>query len=208
MTEEYILQHRSIRDCLVKGVLNYSAFARAFIEDKGMNGVVEQGAVVVAVRRLKDRMRSEKAREDSVLALIRASNVDIKNNVVIFTVSHMAPSGTLIGIETTLRTSGGLYYAIDGTCTVTLIVQSQHDGYVQERLGDLVQDRKADCSLITFTSPGIDTTPGVISHLTSLFYQLDVNIEEFMSCSDDTLIVIDSADVGTMIRHLGFRRRE
>ena len=60
-------------------------------------------------------------------------------------------------------------------------------------------NKKENLSLITLSSPGIEDTLGAVAYISGLFFENDINIEEFMSCHHDTLIVIESGNLGKVI---------
>jgi len=57
---------------------------------------------------------------------------------------------------------------------------------------------------VPLTSKGIQETPGAVNHISGLFYERGINIEEFMSCHDDTLIVIKSENLEQVMKVLNF----
>ena len=60
-------------------------------------------------------------------------------------------------------------------------------------------------TLITIKSPeDIETTPGVVSYLYSLFGEHGINIVETMSCWTDTIFVVSEDDFPKAMRVLKF----
>ena len=72
------------------------------------------------------------------------------------------------------------------------------------RLKNNIFRKRDNLSLITLSSPGIESTPGAIYHLAGLFFENEINIEEFMSCHYDTLIVVESKSIAKAISFLKF----
>ena len=204
LTEKYILDHVSVKDCLKKGLINYSALARLIAKDLGIEKKTSREAILVAARRFRMKMNEVHHHENEILKLLKKSNVEIKNNIVIFTLEKYVYPDSLIEIEKVIKKEKALFFAIEGTKTITIIVQGQSAGLIEKHFRAHVLDKRECLSLFTITSPGIRTTPGVVTYISSMFFENDINIEEFMSCYDDTLIVIDSKDTNKVIKFLNF----
>lgn len=204
MTEKYILDHVSIKDCLKKGLVNYSALARLISKELGIEKKASKEAILVAARRFRMKMGDRHHYENDILNLLKKSNVEIKNNIVIFTLEKYVYPDSLIEIEKVIKKEKALFFSIEGTKTITIIVQEQSAGLIEKHFRAHILDKRANLSLFTITSPGIRTTPGVVTYISGMFFDNDINIEEFMSCYDDTLIVIDSRDTNKVIRFLNF----
>ena len=203
LTEQYISEHRSIKDCLSKGIINYSALARLISKDLVLGRKASDEAILVAAIRCGKKMR-QKAAEDNIVELFRNSNVEVKNNIVIYTLGKNVYTDTLLEVEKAIAKEDGLFFSIEGTKTITVIVQRDYKSLVDQRMRYSILDRRDGLALVTLTSPGIDETPGAVNFITGLFYENDVNIEEFMSCHDDTLIVVDSKHLPKLMGILRF----
>ena len=203
LTEQYISEHRSIRDCLAKGIINYSALARLISKELSLGKKASDEAILIAAIRYSRKLRG-KAAEDRVVELFRDSNIEVKNNIVIYTLGKNVYTDALLEVEKTIAKEDGIFYSIEGTKTITLIVQREYKSVVDQRMRYHVLDRRENPALVTMTSPGIDETPGAVSFIAGLFYENDVNIEEFMSCHDDTLIVVDAKHLPKLMGILKF----
>lgn len=203
LTEKYIREHASIKDCLKKGLINYSALSRLVAKEYELENKMSNEAILVAARRFKDKIK-HKPIEDKVLSLFKNSNIEIKNNVVIFTLEKYVYPDSLIDIEKKIKKGKALFFSIEGAKTITLIVQKQSEGLIEGDFRKYILSKEENLSLVTITSPGIERTPGAVYYISGLFFDNEINILEFMSCYDDTLIVIDSKDVDKAIRFLNF----
>ncbi len=197
LTTRYIDEHRSIKDCMLRDVINYSALARLIISDLDLEGQVSNEAVLIAARRYREKLAG-KVGEDPLVGMLTRSNVEIKNNIVIYTLGKNIYPESLLEAEKLIKKEGDLFFSIEGTKTITVIVQAQSKKELEGKIRYHVLDRKDGLVLITITSPGIDAMPGAVNHVTGLFYDNDINIEEFMSCHDDTLIVVDEKHMGKL----------
>lgn len=203
ITEKYISEHRSIKECLKKGIINYSALSRMILEDLTLSKEISNEAVLVASRRFKEKIKSAPF-EDKIIELFKKSNVEIKNNVVVFTLEKNIYPDALIDIEKAIKKNSDLFFAIEGTKTITLIFQKKNKEMILKKFKNNIVDKNENLSLITITSEGIWQMPGAVNYISGLFFENEINIEEFMSCYDDTLILIRSDDVEKTMGFLKF----
>lgn len=201
LTQNYISKHSSIKDCLKKGLINYSALSRQISKELDISGKSSKEAILIAARRYKDKIKSA-ALEDDVIKLFENSNLDIKNNIVVFTIDKNIYPDSLIEIEKKIKNEGSLFFLIEGTKSITIILQKQSSAIVEKRFKKSLMLKKEDLVLVTLTSKGIGKTPGAVSYISSIFFENEINIEEFMSCYDDTLIVIEKKNLSKIMEIL------
>lgn len=203
LTERYISEHRSVKDCLKKGLINYSALSRLIAKDLGLENKTSKEAILIAARRFKEKIKS-KSLEDDIIALFKDSNIEIKNNVVRYIIDKTTYPDSLIDIEKTIKKDKGLFFSIEGAKTIIIIIQKQDKSLVEQKFKHNIIDKKTNLSLVTVTSKGIAAVPGAVNYISGLFFENEINIEEFMSCHDDTLIVINSSDIEKIMKCLNF----
>jgi len=203
LTEQYISRHMSIKHCLKKGIINYSALARQIALDLKLDNKTSMEAILIAARRYKDKIAVEDY-EKKINELYSDSNMDIKNNIIVYTLGKNIYPDALIDIERRIKKKNALFYAIEGTRTITIIIQKQSRVEIEKFFKSNMLSKKTDLSLITINSPGIWSVPGAVNYITGLFMENDLNIQEFMSCYDDTLIVIKSRDIPTAMQFLNY----
>jgi len=75
-----------------------------------------------------------------------------------------------------------------------VIIQKGSRVLMDRAFGSRTVSIKDGLSLITITSQGIWDTPGAVSYFSGLFYESGINIEEFISCYTDTLLVLKHSD--------------
>lgn len=203
LTEAYISEHRSIKDCLKKGIINYSALSRIIGRELNIEKKTSREAIVVAARRFKEKIK-EGALEDAIIGLFKNSNMEIKNNIVIYTLDKNIYPESLVEIERSVKKEKDLFFSIEGAKTITVVIQQKNGKLMEARFKNNILKKMVNLSLITLSSPGIESTPGAIYHLAGLFFENEINIEEFMSCHYDTLIVIESKNIAKAINFLKF----
>ncbi len=203
LTEEYISEHRSIKDCLVKGIINYSALARVMAKELRLERKTSHEAILVAARRFKNKINGVSC-EEEIIRLFKNSNIDIKNNIVIYTLDKNLYSDSLMDVEKTIKKEKDLFFSIEGVKTITLIIQQKNSKLLENKFKNNIIKKRECLSLITISSPGIEGTKGAVYHISGLFFENEINIEEFMSCHHDTLIVIEAKDIDKAIKFLKF----
>lgn len=203
LTEKFINEHVSVKDCLKKGLLNYSALSRLIAGELGIEKETSKEAILVAARRYKDKIKTCSL-EDSVFKLFEESDIEIKNRVYIYTLEKNIYPDALIDLEKQIKKDKCMFFSIEGTKTITVIIQKRYMNLIEKAFKGFIVNKKEDLSIVTITSPGIENTTGAVSYLTGLFFENEINIFEFMSCYDDTLIVIDSKDVEKAMKFLNF----
>ncbi|MCD6229953.1 MAG: ACT domain-containing protein [Candidatus Diapherotrites archaeon] len=203
LTEKFINEHVSVKDCLKKGLLNYSALSRLIAGELDIEKETSKEAILVAARRYKDKMKTRPL-EDSVFRLFEESDIEIKNRVYVYTLEKSIYPDALIDLEKQVKNDKCMVFSIEGTKTITVMIQKRYRDLVEKSFKGSILNIKKELSLVTITSPGIEQTRGALSYLTGLFFENGINILEFMSCYDDTLIVIDSKDVEKAMKFLNF----
>ncbi len=203
LTENYIEEHVSIKDCLKKDIINYSALSRLVAKELNIEKKTSKEAILIAARRFKKKLKN-KSSEDAVIKLFRNSNMEIKNNIIVFTLEKKTYPEALIELEEEIKRDSSMFFSIEGTKTITLITQQEYGRLVEKKFKKNILKKRDGLSLFTITSKGIESTPGAVAYLAGLFFENDLNMAEFMSCHDDTLIVVESQDVGKAIRFLKF----
>jgi hypothetical protein len=206
LTERYIENHLTVKECLKKGLINYSALSRLIAKELNIEKKTSMEAILIASIRYKDKIQKISTNFDNkILGLLKDCNVEIKNNIVIFTLDKMTYPDKLIDIEKTIKKDKGQFFSVEGSKSITLITQKKYEEVIQEKFKVNVLNKNNDQSLITLnTSPNIEKIPGVINYITSLFFEKSINITELTSCYDDIIIVVDSKDVQKTMEFLSF----
>ena len=203
ITEQYISEHRSIKECLKKGLINYSALARLIAEDLELPKSKKKEALLVAARRYKDKIKIA-SYDNKILELFKKSNIEIKNNIVFFTINKNVYPESLIDIERLIKKRNELFFSIEGTNSITLIFQKNNKELILNKFRNYIFEKNEDLSLITITVGGIGQVPGAVNYISGLFFENGINMEEFISCYDDTIILVKSQDIEKTMTFLKF----
>src|SRR3989344_751511 len=81
LTKEYIKEHPYIKNCLKKGLINYSSLARLISKDLNIEKKSSKEAILIAAIRFQDKLKKELDNEQKIKALLSKSEVSIKNKI-------------------------------------------------------------------------------------------------------------------------------
>jgi len=185
---EYLKNNPYIFDALKKDVVNYSKLARAIIKDSKVN--LDFDALLVACRRYKKESRLKK---DAIQKILQGTYIDAKNGVGVVVVGNKELDNVAKKVES---------ISLIKSKEKTTILLKEND--IDCLLGFLeIQNVKKNLVALFFKSnEDIEKTPGVVSYITSLFGNHDINIVKMFSCNDETVIVINKKDVSKIVNVL------
>jgi len=205
LTIDYIKDHPSIKSCLKKGLINYSALSRLISRDLNVEKISSKEAILVAARRFREQMRKEENLERGIVSLLSRSEVSIKNKIVVLILKKGLDINLLDRAQNEVRKDSGTFFLLEGSNNWTLITQERYLSIVEPLAHSKIIKKERGLALVAISSSvDIETTPGVVAYLSALFFENGVNILEFLSCWTDTLFIIDSRDVGKTMGFLKF----
>ena len=190
-TQKYIQEHPTVKDCLKRGLVNYSALAREIAFELGLDTKKNFDALLISARRYQAKVKGEKSSQDRVLSILKQSRIEIKNRMVAFVLEKDSPNAILIDVENQVKKSGEIIHVIEGASAITLITVSEFSKQIQKSLKRHIIRENPNLVEVVLKSPKeIETTTGIMGYLCSLLGENDVNIVETMSCWTDTIFVI------------------
>lgn len=172
---ETIQMRPSLMDALKMQIVNYSALARMLQAEIG-EGSLE--AVKAAIIRVGEELETEKGlQEERVLSILRESVVRLQDKIAVI----ISPQELDIPYIVTAYLTDSYVYIVDQT-------------RLRAKLPDFVQETSNLVALILISPPRVEKTPGFVAFITGLLSSREINIVEFISCSTNTVIVLDSKD--------------
>jgi len=205
LTEKYLSQHPSIKDCLRAGVINYSKLSRKIAKELNIEKKTSMEAILIATRRYAEKIKKEKIRQEKIIQILKGSELEIKNKIVVAIIQKNVPSEDLLDIEKKIKKRGDTIYVIEGTKTYTLVTSKKYLEDVQNKFKNRIIKTTEDQAMIIMKNPtGVEETTGFVAYLYSLFGEYGVNILETMSCWTDTIIVISEKDIAAVMSFLKF----
>ena len=174
MVRETIEMRPSLLDALNMKIVNYSALAR-ILQDEIGEGSTE--AVKAAVIRVADEISTRRTtREEAVLSILKESKVNLQDKIAVL----ISPARLDIDHIVTAHLTDQYVYIVDQTT----LNQQLPEAKVQRNL----------VALILLSPQRVEDTPGFVAFITQLLASWNLNIVEFISCSTNTIIVLDSKD--------------
>lgn len=205
ITNEYIDEHPHIKNCLKKGLINYSALARLIASDLKITKGSSKEAILVAARRKQDLLKDDLKQEKEISKLFKDSEIEIKTKIVTYTISKNIFFEGLEIIQSKIKKDSGMSYVLEGSDNYTIITQNKFTDIIENKFNQNIIKSNKNMVMINITSPKvIENTKGVVAFLTSLFAENGVNLHEFLSCWTDTIFIIDSKDLDKTIKFLNF----
>ncbi len=175
MVRETIQMRPSLLDALNMKIVNYSALARTLQKEMG-EGSIE--AVKAAVIRVSDEIASDrKLREEAVQGILKESKVRLQDKIAVV----ISPVKLDIPHIVTAHLTDQYVYVVDQTT-------------MKEKLEESVKVQSNLVALILLSPPRVETTPGFVAFITQLLASRNINIVEFISCSTNTIIILDGQD--------------
>jgi len=175
LVRETIQMRPSLLDALKMQIVNYSALARMLQTEIG-EGSLE--AVKAAIIRVSGELETEsRLQEERVRDILKESVVRLQDKIAVIISTEMLEIPYLV----TAYLTDSYVYVVDQTRLKTDIPEQA------QTTGNLV-------ALILISPQRVETTPGFVAFISNLLASREINIVEFISCSTNTVIVLDAAD--------------
>lgn len=175
LVREAIQMRPSLLDALSMKIVNYSALAR-MLQDEIGEGSIE--AVKAAIIRVAEDISSERGlQEERVQSILKESKVRLQDKIAVL----ISPAKLNVPYLVTAYLTDSYVYVVDQTG-------------LKGELPKNVQATSNLVALILLSPPRVETTPGFVAFVTQLLSSRNINIIEFISCSTNTVIILDSKD--------------
>ncbi len=205
VTEQYIQEHPSIKDCLRKGMINYSALTRRISEDLDIDLKKNFDAILIACRRYYRKVKKENVLEDKIIDILRKSKLEVKNKIIVAVIEKNIYFNSLLELQKTIKNKAEVFHVIEGSNTMTLITAEEFKDDIKKLFKNKIIRITDSLAEVTLKSTEeLEKTPGVIAYLTSLLAENGINIIETMSTWTDTLFVISEEDIAKVMNVLRF----
>lgn len=205
LTEQYILEHPSIKDCLKNGLINYSSLSRKIAAEMNLNAKRNFDAILIACRRLKRKLRSGDIFENRILKMLKESKIEIKNRIIAVVLEKDIHFWNLIDLEKEIKRKKEVFRIIEGASGITIITAEDFFDQIKKYFRNKIMLENKNLAEITIKSPKeIEEVPGAYAYLASLFGENNINIVESLSCFTDTIFLVKEEDVGKVINLMRF----
>ena len=131
--------------------------------------------------------------------------MEIKNKINVFILDKNINLAQMDEIHAIIRKEAGTCSILEGSDNYTIITQEKYSPLILKKFRTKVLKHHKNLVWINLkSSKDIENVRGVVSYLTSLFAENEVNIVEFLSCWTDTIFLIDEKDLNKAINFLIF----
>ena len=205
ITESYIAEHPFVKDCLKKGLINYSSLTRQICTDLNLDAKKNFDAVLIACRRFYNKIKSEATIEKKILEILKNSKIEVRNKINAIVLEKGIFFPNLLDIEKEAKKSNETFHIVDGATAITIIASDEFAVKIKQAFRNKILKESRDLVEVILKSPKqIETTAGVISYLYSLLGENDINVYETLSCWTDTIFLIEEKDLSKVMALLRF----
>jgi len=204
IVQELIDKDVSIQHALEKGFGNYSAIARMLkpAVEEVLNRKVKLESVITAVKRASVTYKPTYYADAT--SVIADSTINLRTDVAKISVEKTRRNMETVRKILTAFTRDEYIQVIEGMKTITLLFDQKLTERIMSNFPlENVIEEKGNLVAVIITSPQkIVETPGCITSFYSTISRMHINIEETLSCSTETIIVLQLKDVGKALSAL------
>ena len=205
LTENYIIEHPSVKDCLKNDLVNFSNLSRKIAKELNLDVRKNFGAVLIACRRFQSKLKNEEDFENKILKVLKKSKIEIKNKIMVIVLEKDIYFANLLNLEREIKKNKEIFRVIESSSAITSITTEEFLDLIRRYFKNKIIAETKNLVEITIKSPEeIETTPGAYAYLCSLFGENNINIVETLSCWIDTIFIIEEKDVGKVMGLLRF----
>ena len=205
LTESYIAEHPFVKDCLKKGLINYSSLTRQICSDLNLDIKKNFDAVLIACRRFYRKIKTEATTEKKILDILNNSKLEVKNKINAIVLEKDIIFSNLIDIEKEAKKILETFHIVEGTTAITIITSDDFAKKVKQVFRNKVIKENTNLAEVILKSPKqIETTAGVVSYIYSLLGENNINIFETSSCWTDTIFLVEEKDLSRVMEFLRF----
>ena len=205
LTEDYIAEHPFVKDCLKRGLINYSSLTRQICRDLNLDLKRNFDAVLIACRRFYSKIKSDATTEKKILEILQNSKIEVKNKINAIIIEKNIYFPNLIDIQKIAKKFNETFHIIEGTNPITIITSDDFTKNIKKSFKNKIIKENRNLVEVILKSPKqIETTAGVISYLYSLLGENGINVYETLSCWTDTIFLIEEKDLSRVMELLRF----
>lgn len=205
ITKKYVDEHPYIKNCLNKGLINYSSLSRLISKELKIEKKTSIEAILIALRRIQEKLNLETNNDKDIIKLLSKSELEVKTKICIYILEKNIDFSIIEKIQNYVKKDSGVFYFLEGSTSHTFILQEKFIDLIEKYFKLNIIKKNNNMVLINLkSSKDIENTPGVVSFLSSLFAENDINISEFISCWTDTIFIVNNKDLNKCLNILNF----
>jgi len=194
-TRAYIDAHPSVKDCIAKGLINYSSLARMIMKDIDVDN---EEAVMIACRRYAGRLNTTSDHELSILKILKDSRLEMRTKTCIVTAKNdWTVLHKMDNLFKDLWNENSIMQCVQSASAVTIIADSMLKERIVDTVGrfNIIKIRENLVEIAVKSPEKIVDTSGVIAYLITNLSDAGINIEETVSCHTDTIFIVGERDM-------------
>ncbi len=194
-TRVYIDTHPSIKDCVSKGLVNYSALARKIMKDIDVNN---EEAVMIACRRYASKLGTTSNHEMDILSVLKDSRLEMRTKTCIITAKNdWSVLHKMDNLFKDLWNENSIMQVVQSASAVTIIADKMLKDRIMDTVGrfNIIKVRENLVEIVVKSPEKIVETAGVIAYLITNLSDAGINIEETVSCYTDTIFIVGEEDM-------------
>jgi len=195
VTRAYIDAHPSIKDCVAKGLINYSSLARWIMKELDLDN---EEAVMIACRRYASRLNVTTDHEMSILNILKDSRLEMRTKTCIVTAKNdWTVLHKMDNLFKDLWNENSIMQCVQSASAVTIIADKMLKDRIMDTVGrfNIIKIRENLVEIAVKSPERIVDTSGVIAYLITNLSNAGINIEETVSCHTDTIFIVGEADM-------------
>ena len=194
-TRIYIDAHPSIKDCVAKGLINYSSLARLIMKDLEVGN---EEAVMIACRRYASKLSVTTDHELAILSVLKDSRLEMRTQTCIVTAKNdWSVLHKMDNLFKDLWNENSIMQCVQSASAVTIIADRMLKDRIMDTVGrfNIIKVRENLVEIAVKAPERIVDTSGVIAYLITNLSDAGINIEETVSCHTDTIFIVGESDM-------------
>ncbi|MDR3074713.1 MAG: ACT domain-containing protein [Candidatus Methanoplasma sp.] len=194
-TRAYIDAHPSVKDCVAKGLINYSSLARTIMKDMDVGN---EEAVMIACRRYAGKLNTTSDHELNILRILKDSRLEMRTKTCIVTAKNdWTVLHKMDNLFKDLWNENSIMQCVQSASAVTIIADSMLKERIVDTVGrfNIIKIRENLVEIAVKSPEKIVDTSGVIAYLITNLSDAGINIEETVSCHTDTIFIVGERDM-------------
>lgn len=194
-TRMFVDAHPSIKDCVSKGLINYSSLARMIMKDLDVDN---EEAVMIACRRYASKLSVTTDHELSILSILKDSRLEMRTKTCIVTAKNdWTVLHKMDNLFKDMWNENSIMQCVQSASAVTIIADRMLKDRIIDTVGrfNLIKIRENLVEIVVKSPEKIVDTAGVIAYLITNLSDAGINIEETVSCHTDTIFIVNEPDM-------------
>lgn len=201
IVRHFLVRNPAIRECLVRGLINYAALARLICAQERILNV--PGAAVACRRQAKSFKSSAKS-SALVRDVMAHAHISVVSQINVAQIDKPVNHRDLMVFCASLRELRAECNITEGRNQFTLIFSERFAAKVRDNFEQRLRGITSGLAQVSIVfDPKFQSTPGVVAHIYSILVAEEVNIYEELSCASDLLLVVDEHNAQRVVGILG-----